>query len=298
MMDHDKPLFSIIIPTYSRPRQLTSCLCSIVRMDYPVDRFEVIVVDDGSEKSPEAIVRSFREHIDITLLSESHAGPAAARNTGAARAKGAYLAFTDDDCAPELDWLQNLTARFSKTSDCAIGGRTVNALPDNSFSTTSQLLVDYLHSYYNIDFNRAHFLTSNNLAMPADRFHAIGGFDHNFFHAGGEDRDICEVWLHHGYRMLYAPEIIVRHTHKLTLASFWKQHLNYGRGAFRFHQKRFQRVHKSIRLEPLSFYMNLLRYPFSLSYGRRTLLLMALFVLSQVANAVGFVYECGIRSKR
>jgi len=68
----------------------------------------VIVVDDGSEMPLEAVVAAFHDQLDVTLLTEPHAGPATARNTGAVRAKGEFLAFTDDDCTPASDWLQTL----------------------------------------------------------------------------------------------------------------------------------------------------------------------------------------------
>ena len=290
-MRQEQPFFSIIVPTYARPRQLATCLQSLACLDYPRDRFEVIVVDDGSETSPEAVVASFCGQLDVTLLTQAHAGPAAARNTGAARAKGKFLAFTDDDCAPAPDWLLSLAACFARASDCAIGGRTVNALPDNLYSTASQLLVAYLYSYYNADPDQARFFASNNLAMPPDRFHAIGGFDTTYTRTAAEDRELCDRWLHHGYRMAYAPEALVYHAHALTFYNFWRQHFHYGCGAFRFHQARARRACGRIRLEALSFYLNLLRYPFLQVQGWRAPLLAALLGVSQVANAVGFLWE-------
>jgi GT2 family glycosyltransferase len=290
-MRQEQPFLSIVIPTYARPRQLATCLQSLACLDYPHDRFEVIVVDDGSETPPEAVVASFCGQLDVTLLTQAHAGPAVARNTGAARAKGKFLAFTDDDCAPAPDWLQSLAARFARASDCAIGGRTLNALPDNPYSTASQLLVAYLYSYYNADPDQARFFASNNLAMPADRFHTIGGFDTTYTRTAAEDRELCDRWLHHGYRMTYAPEALVYHAHVLTFRTFWRQHFNYGRGAFHFQQARAHRACGRIRLEPLPFYLNLLRYPSSQAQGWRALLLAALLVVSQVVNAAGFFWE-------
>ncbi len=290
-MRQEQPFFSIVIPTYARPRQLATCLQYLARLDYPRDRFEVIVVDDGSETPPEAVIASFCGHLDVTLLKQAHAGPAAARNTGATQARGAFLAFTDDDCAPAPDWLQTLAARFATTPDHLIGGRTLNALPDNPYSTASQLLIAYLYTYYNADSDRARFFASNNLAMPADRFHAIGGFDMTYTRTAAEDRELCDRWLHHGYRMAYAPEALVYHAHALTFRTFLRQHFNYGCGAFRFRQARAQRACGRIRLEPFSFYLNLLLYPFSQAQGWRALFLAVLLGVSQVANAVGFLGE-------
>ena len=79
-----QPLFiTIIIPTFNRPKQLHACLQSLTRLDYPRERFEVIVVDDGSETPPTAAVSRFREYFNARLLAQPNAGPAAARNISA-----------------------------------------------------------------------------------------------------------------------------------------------------------------------------------------------------------------------
>jgi glycosyltransferase involved in cell wall biosynthesis len=94
-MNEMRPFISIIVPTYNRPAQLKTCLESIASLDYPADRFEVIVVDDGGETPLERVVSPFRVKIDLTLLSQPNSGPAVARNSGALRAKGKLLVFTD-----------------------------------------------------------------------------------------------------------------------------------------------------------------------------------------------------------
>jgi GT2 family glycosyltransferase len=289
------PLFSIIVPTYARPAQLAACLQSLARLDYPRDRFEVVVVDDGSPTPPAEVIAAFSGHMDVTLLAQAHAGPAAGRNAGAAQAQGEYLAFTDDDCAPAADWLHALAARLAPAPGCAVGGRTINALPDNPYSTASQLLIDYLYSYYNAEPDRACFLTSNNLALPAALFRAGGGFDAGFPRAAAEDREFCDRWLRRGQRMAYAPEALVYHAHRLTLRAFWRQHFNYGRGAFHFHQVRARRGQERLRMEPRQFYLNLVRHSFSQAQGGRALLLALLLIMSQAANAAGFFREGATR---
>jgi hypothetical protein len=91
--------------------------------------------------------------------------------------------------------------------------------------------------------------------------------------------------------MAYAPEALVYHAHRLTLYSFCRQQFNYGRGAFRFHQLRARRGLDHFRLEPLSFYVNMLRYPLAEIQGRKKYLILALIVLSQATNAAGFLRE-------
>ena len=97
--------------------------------------------------------------------------------------------------------------------------------------------------------------------------------------------------------MTYAPEILVYHAHSLTLRTFWRRHFNYGRGAFYFHRARTQRGQGRIRVEPLSFYLNLLCYPFSQARGLQALLLAVLIGVSQMANAIGFLWERRLQTK-
>jgi glycosyltransferase involved in cell wall biosynthesis len=290
-MSQKLPFFSIIIPTFNRPLPLTHCLQSLARLDYPRERFEVIVVDDGSKTLTKAIVSSFCNQFDITLITQAHSGPAIARNKGATCAKGELLAFTDDDCILIPNWLKALATRFAETQEDMIGGRILNVLLDNLYSTASHFLIEYLYSYYNAKSDQVRFLTSNNLALTADRFHRLGGFNTLFPHAAAEDREFCERWLRHGFRMTYAPEALIYHAHRLTLHSFCKQQFNYGRGAFRFHQLRARRRMNHFRLEPFSFYVNMLRYPLSEIQGPKKHLFLALIVLSQGTIAAGFLWE-------
>ena len=269
-----------------------ACLQSLACLEYPSDRFEVIVVDDGCETPLEDVVARFRDSLDVTLITQSNVGPAAARNTGASTARGKFLVFTDDDCLPARDWLQALATRFATAQDQVVGGRTLNALPKNLYSSASQVLVDIVYDYFNSDSNRALFFASNNLALPADRFAAVDGFDPSL--TTSEDREFCDRWMKHGYTMTYAPEVLVYHGHALTFRTFWQQHFNYGRGTYQFHEKRVQRQAGPFKLE-LKFYLYMLWYPFSRCRNQPALLLAALLMISQGAKSAGFFWEMANR---
>ena len=289
MLNKEPPLFSVIIPTYNRPDRLCICLQALVKVDYPRDYFEVIIVDDGSKMPLENYVIPFEQWLNISLLTQPNSGPAKARNMGAMAAKGKFLVFTDDDCTPAADWLKNLEIRVTAIPDCLVGGKTVNALPDNLYSTASQQLIDYLYSYYNANPEQARFFASNNFAISTAYFYNIGGFDTTFPLAAGEDREFCDRLLHQGYCMIYAPEVVVYHAHELTLCKFWWQQFNYGRGAFRFQQISADRG--SRQMQHPSFYLNLLTYPFSQPSGIKMLLIAGLFILSQAGIAAGLCWE-------
>ena len=284
------PFFSIVVPSYNRPGPLAVCLESLARLDYPRDRFEVIVVDDGGELGLEAVVAALCDRLALILLRQANAGPGIARNTGAAHARGQFLAFIDDDCMAAADWLRVLAARCRATPNRAIGGRTINALPANPYSTASQVLVDYVYAYYNADRDRARFFASNNLVVPAARFRTVGGFATRWPYPASEDREFCDRWLHCGHQMSYVPEALVYHGHPLTLRSFWRQHFSYGRGAFGFHRARAGRRPGGLRAD-FPFRLHLPLHPLLSRQGRRAPWLAALLVISQVASAAGCVWE-------
>jgi GT2 family glycosyltransferase len=286
------PAFSVIIPAHGRPRQLRECLSALTKLLYPADRYEVIVVDDGSPQRLDAVVDPFRGQMDLQLLRQANAGPGAARNRGAATAANDYLAFTDDDCQPDPNWLCELAARIRRHPDRMVGGKTINRLTANPYAMASQLIVDAVYDYYNRDPGAARFLASNNMAVPANVFRRLGGFDPDF-QIASEDRDLCDRWLHAGHEIAYAPSAAVRHSHELTFRRFCKQHFNYGRGATQYHRVRADRNSGRMR-DDMGFHarlLQLLRGPLSRVPARQALPACALLAAWQVSNAAGFFYE-------
>lgn len=286
-----QPFFSLIIPTYSRPQKIAECLQSLAALNYPRDDFEVIVVDDGSPMDLEPVVLPFVTQLNIRLIKQSNSGPAKARNAGADVATGQFLVFTDDDCQPHPNWLNAFASGFQATPDSLLGGHTINKLSSNLFSEASQLLIDYLYDYYNLQRKTPLFFASNNIALPREIFKKIGGFNTNFPLAAGEDREFCDRTLQEGYSLNYIPEAKIDHAHYLTLRKFWRQHFNYGRGAYFFHQIRAERLQTNIKVEPITFYYNLLTYPLKHKSLREGVLIASLFWLSQVANVMGFLKQ-------
>jgi GT2 family glycosyltransferase len=126
------------------------------------------------------------------------------------------------------------------------------------------------------------------MAIPAKEFAAINGFDESFRTA--EDRELCARWKASGGQFVYASEVIMYHAHELSLASLYGQHFGYGRGALPYWKKTGRGGLKGIRVEPMSFYAGMLRYPFE--HGEPRPVVVALLILfSQVSNALGFAWE-------
>jgi GT2 family glycosyltransferase len=290
-MSGARPFFSVIVPTYQRPDTLAPCLDALAAQELPRERFEVVVVDDGSARPPRAVVARFAAVLDVRLIEQKNSGPASARNAGAAAARGDYLAFTDDDCRPDAHWLAALDEMVALHPRCAIGGRVDNSLANGLYSTASQLLIDFLYEYYNRDDDSGLFFITSNLVFPADGFRALGGFDTSFPLAAAEDRDVCDRWREAGGTMVYAHDAVVHHAHALRLRSFCRQHFNYGRGAYHLHCARARRGEIPLRIEPLTFYTRLVTFPLRRRPAPRSFALAALAALSQGVYVSGYFSE-------
>ncbi len=282
------PEISIIIPTYARPERLAQCLDS-VRLIKGV-AFEVVVVDDGSPKPVDKITNKFKGQLNINYLRQENAGPASARNRGAQAAMAPCLAFTDDDCRPDANWLSALALSLKSQPDALVGGRTVNALDDNIYSESSQDLVSFLYEYANAKGADYDFFTSNNMACRAELFAALGGFDETFPLAAAEDRDFGLRWKAAGHPLIYEPAAVIRHAHHLTLRDFWRQQSNYGRGARHLRKRVAARAGDAVRFEGLQFYASMALFPYR-HHRAAPLSRAALFGVSQVATAIGFFRE-------
>ncbi|MFZ1744917.1 MAG: glycosyltransferase [Nitrospirales bacterium] len=279
-----EPIFSIVIPTYNRPKQLAACLQACSQLDYPYDRFEIIVVDDGSQVPVEVLNNDGSNLPNTICLRQFNTGPASARNMGAQHARGDILAFTDDDCAPTQQWLRELAQSFNDVPAGLVGGRTVNGLVDNIYSTASQMIVDEAYAFFLSRDSDLRFFASNNMAVATRLFHKIGGFDSSF--RTSEDREFCDRWIRQGHPLVYTTKAIVHHYHQLTLTAFCRQHFSYGRGAFQFHRTRAGCGRSLSKPDP-GFYASVFRR--ALSW--KPLRMAGLLGLWQMANLAGFLWQ-------
>lgn len=225
------PRASVVVATRDRPAALRRCLAALERQT--LAPLEVVVVDDGS-RDVEAVSRAVGRSRSARLVHGGGAGPAAARNAGAASARGAVVCFTDDDCEPAPDWAERLLAALSPERGDVAVGRTLNARPDDSLAAASQAIVNTLTAT-SLDpaTGEVGFGPSCNLAVRAGLF-AREPFDRTFPLAAGEDREWCDRLGSHGHRIVFAPEAVVAHGPVLSARGFLRQHHRYGRGAKRF----------------------------------------------------------------
>ncbi len=221
------PSVSIVIPVKDRADDLRHCLTSIQALNYPHDKLEVIVVDDGSSDPTPQVAKEF----DV-LLIESGAvggGPALARNRGASFASGEILAFIDSDCTASEDWLADLLPIFTDVKVAAVGG-WVDGMHHGSALDRYEAVMSSLNLGRREMVGGAggdtFYLPSCNLLMRKAAFNAAGGF-RSEMHVG-EDVDLTWRLRDAGWSIRYMPVGAVCHAHRSQPWPFMRRRFEYG----------------------------------------------------------------------
>ena len=219
----DSVHFSVIVCTRNGIDRIGRCLDAVGHLTG--GDFETLVVDDGSTDGTADLVK--KNFPWVRLIRLQAGGLSRARNAGAAAAHGEVLAFTDDDCEPDREWIERLRPVFASGRFAAAGGPN---LPPGARTWEEAVVraAPGAPSHVLIDDEEAEHLPGCNLAVTRLAFHAIGGFDRRF-HTAGDDVDFCWRLRDAGYRLGFAPGGFVWHWRRPTIREFLRQQLGYGR---------------------------------------------------------------------
>lgn len=215
--------FSVIVCTHNGGGRIASCLNAISDMDGGC--FETIVVDDGSDDDTARIVAE--NFPSVRLLSIPPSGLSAARNIGAEAATGEILAYTDDDCEPDREWLVRLGKAFLNSEISAAGGPN---LPPPARTPIEAVIrsASGAPSHVLLDDTRAEHLPGCNIAVRREVFRSVGGFD-PVFRTAGDDVDFCWRLSDAGHRLAFVPGAFVWHWRRPSIRDFLKQQTGYGK---------------------------------------------------------------------
>ncbi len=222
------PSVTVIVPTRDRAGDLDECLGALARLEYPRDRLEVIVVDDGSTDS-EAVARVVSDHGGRLLANACNRGPSYSRNRAAREAAGKILALLDSDCVADPGWLRELTPYFSWERVGAVGGRTVGYHTESTldrYETVSSPLDMGKHLVVKERGTDTFYVPTCNLLVRRSSYSELGGLREDL--SVGEDVDFCWRLRASGDYLVYAPEGVVRHKHRNQLGAMLRRRADYG----------------------------------------------------------------------
>ena len=224
---------SVIVPSYNRKEEIRDLLTSLTQQSLNTAYFQVIIVDDGSTDGTKDFVEHFKQQYDlpVTLYTQDHQGPGAARNLGMQKATGDVFVFIDSDCTASPDWLQTIKYRFDQDPQVmAFGGRDDAAL-------------DFPPLLLAINYSMTSFLTTGgmrggkkkrlakfyprsfNMGLHRDLYKQIGGFG-GLRH--GQDIEFSNRIIKSGEKVIYIPESVVYHKRRTSLTKFFRQVFNWG----------------------------------------------------------------------
>ncbi|MFX0103173.1 MAG: glycosyltransferase [Candidatus Hodarchaeota archaeon] len=256
------PFVSIIIPTFNDSRTIEACLDSIMNLDYPREKYEVILVDKSVDDTVE---KSSKYEVKVIACKRNLAG---ARNEGINAAKGDLIAFIDADATADRRWLLDSVSYFSDPKLGAIGGP--NFTPKNA-SFLSVLYGEILGSFFGSGPMRKRWETGAEVT-DADERSLIGC---NFMIRKKSAENIltfnetlvpCEENLFFymlkkkGYNLAYNPKMVVWHERRDKLGSILKTQMTYGRGRGEF-ITRWPGAFKFVFLIPMLFLLYLASLP-------------------------------------
>ena len=227
---------SFIVPTFNRfhllRRLLNSLEQSASRATCPV---EVIVVDDGST-DPTSTLRAedVACSVNVRILRQENSGPATARNRGARAAKGAFLAFVDDDCEVAADYVERLEVEATERGGVVFGGP---ALPREGATQRLSMAGRYLRATRALQdpitdgYGRIICLASANFVVRRDVFFEAGGFYERITKAGGEDMHLTWRLRDQGFPCRFLHDLVVFHDIDISLAELIRKFYGYGVGS-------------------------------------------------------------------
>ena len=215
-------MISVIIPAYNAEELIALCLTSLLNQTYQsidISEYEIIVVDDGSTDSTAEVVRDFE---NVRLIQQDNQGPAAARNEGAKHARGDIILFTDSDCVPEKNWIEEMLRPFKndpeivgvkgayKTKQKELAARFVQVEYEDKY--------DLLKKHRYID-----FIDTYSAGFKKKVFWEFNGYDTSFPVACAEDVELSFRMFAKGLKMVFNPKVIVYHKHPTSFKEYFRK---------------------------------------------------------------------------
>ena len=247
------PDVSVVVCSHDGASHLPAVLASLRAQTLDGQRFETLVVDDGSSDPTSAIAV---EHGARVITLTENCGLAAARNAGAREARAPIIAFTDDDCVCEPGWLEALLAPFADPAVLAVSGDVTPAGPDsfnvrflqrrNPLAPLSGVFLDAPSPPRRLAIYVRGLLLGPPLLAPGERLYSVvganmafrrelldelGGFD-EAFRFGSEEEELC-IRIHAEHeaaKIIFAPRAMVTHTFAPRLSDTLRRSRAYGRG--------------------------------------------------------------------
>ncbi|UCE37822.1 MAG: glycosyltransferase [Thermoplasmata archaeon] len=300
----DLPFVSVVMTVLNMERTIKECLESLINLDYPKNKYEIIVVDGKSKDRTKEIVQSI---IDDTKepeirLYEKEGLVGVGRNEAFSHSKGDFIAITDGDMVVPSDWLSNLIDGF-EDDVAGVGGPNDNA--DKSLITTAiscidvqgpsndvvPLFGDNPYTEEKLSGSDVYTTVCRNTAYRKKVLDDIKGFDERIISC--DDPELNIKILKKGYKLKYTPNALVKHHHRSSISGFYRQQRRYA-----VSQAIVNKIHPELyrRIQPLPFvaFIFLLILIASSFFVPNLIYLVFLIIVVYAALYLGYGLKCAM----
>jgi glycosyltransferase involved in cell wall biosynthesis len=224
--------YSVIVPSFNRLDEIKELIPTVEMQDFDKNKFELIIVDDGSTDDTVAFLEEYqiKSNIKFNYQMQKNQGPGAARNNGMESARGDFFIFIDSDCTVPVHWLSEIDILLSESKADAFGG------PDSYRDDFSPVLKA-------INYSMTSFITTGglrgkkgkklakfyprsfNMGLSRKLWEKIGGFG-NLRH--GQDIEFSNRIIKSQANVAYIDKAFVYHKRRTNFRRFYRQVYNWG----------------------------------------------------------------------
>lgn len=222
------PWVTVVVPVFNEAHGIACTLEALLDQSHPRERYEVVVVDNGSTDGTRGVVADY----PVRLLREPRRSSYAARNAGIESTAGDWLAFIDSDCVAEPDWLANLLSCASSSGAGLVAGRIELEPPAQPTLGSRLLALRFSSQIRRRGVENEASAPGGNLLVRREVFEACGLFE---VLVSGADSAFTQAAARNGYKLAFAEDALVKHPGEISNSDYLRRgfRLHYGKGSRR-----------------------------------------------------------------
>ena len=229
----NEPFVSIVIPTTGNVKFIRGLVKSVIELDYPKEKFELILIGDSPTKFIKKHSKIASDAGVNTIVEYNPVAAGKKRNIGSEMAKGSLIAFTDDDTILKNDWIKNAIRHLKENEDyVGVGGPNYTPKEELPFAKAVGRIFGskFLFSFrYTIGHAKAKEIAHNPTCNYIIKRKIVNEIKFHDTLWPGEDAEFDIRVIKAGYKILYAPDVVVWHHRRSRPSAFLKQMFNYGK---------------------------------------------------------------------
>ncbi|MFN3301365.1 MAG: glycosyltransferase [Sediminibacterium sp.] len=282
-----EPFVSVIVPVYNDARRIVKCIEALINQTYPRDRYEILIVDNGSTDNTCSVIKKYPVKL---LIEDKKQSSYAARNKGIKNAVGEIIAFTDSDCIPAPNWIEKGVKNLLQKPNCGLVAGRINIFFRKPNKPNAVELYDSITNFkQKEDLEIRRFGSTANVFTFKSVFDKVGLFNDSL--KSGGDNEWGRRVFSYGYSQIYADDVSVAHPARDSFSQLYKRHTRltggcyeqYWRGSFRAYIKELLKSIKSILGLSVKIILGL--YPVkTLKGAKKRIQFFTVFTFVQIIN--------------